>query len=43
TEHGAPSNAELVRRIAEQARSLGREVADVAETRAMLGLAGGRG
>ncbi|MAG98455.1 MAG: 3-keto-5-aminohexanoate cleavage protein [Alphaproteobacteria bacterium] len=35
---GAPSNADLVHQVAEQARSLGREVADVAETRALLGM-----
>ena len=35
---GAPSNADLVHQVAEQARSLGREGADVAETRALLGM-----
>lgn len=38
TELGAPTNAELVRRVAEQARALGREVASPAEARAMLGM-----
>lgn len=37
-EHGAPTNAELIRRVREQAHSLGREVASVDETRAMLGV-----
>jgi uncharacterized protein (DUF849 family) len=37
-EYGKPSNAELIRRVAEAARKLGREVATVAETREMLGM-----
>ncbi len=37
-EHGAPTNAELIRRVREQARSLGREVAGVDETKEMLGM-----
>jgi uncharacterized protein (DUF849 family) len=37
-ELGQPTNADLVRRIAEQARAMGRDVADPAETRAMLGI-----
>ena len=40
-QYGRPSNAELVHRVAETARRLGREVASVAETRAMLGMAAG--
>ena len=35
-EHGSPSNAELVRRVAEQATALGRPVATPAEARQML-------
>jgi uncharacterized protein (DUF849 family) len=35
-EYGCPTNAELVRRIVEQARSLGREVATPQEARAIL-------
>lgn len=38
-ELGQPGNAELVRRVAAQARALGREVASPAEARAMLGMA----
>ena len=37
-EYGLPSNAELVRRVAETAGKLGREVATVEETRKMLGM-----
>lgn len=37
-EYGRPTNAELVRRVADQARSLGREVATPAEARAILGV-----
>jgi 3-keto-5-aminohexanoate cleavage enzyme len=37
-EYGRPSNAELVRRVAETARRLGREVATVDETRQILGV-----
>jgi len=35
-EYGAPTNAELVRRVADQARRLGREVATPSEARAIL-------
>ena len=35
---GCPPNEEVVRRAAEQARAAGREIATVADTRAMLGL-----
>lgn len=38
TELGAPSNGEVIRFIAQLARSLGREVASPAETREMLGM-----
>jgi len=38
-EYGRPSNAELVRRVAETARKLGREVASVAEARRIVGIA----
>ncbi len=37
-EYGAPSNAELVRKVREQAASLGRDVASVEETREMLAM-----
>lgn len=37
-EYGRPTNAELIRRVASQARSLGREVATPAEARAILGV-----
>jgi 3-keto-5-aminohexanoate cleavage enzyme len=37
-EYGRPSNAELVHRVAETARRLGRGVASVEETRAILGM-----
>lgn len=37
-EHGAPTNAELVRRVREQAEALGRQVASVEETREILGM-----
>lgn len=37
-EYGAPTNAELVRRVADQARRLGREVATPSEVRAILGV-----
>ena len=39
-ELGAPTNAELVRRVVEMAKSYGREVATSAEARRMLGVAG---
>lgn len=38
-EYGRPTNAELIRRVAEQARSLGRDVATPEEARAILGVA----
>ncbi|WP_406036476.1 3-keto-5-aminohexanoate cleavage protein [Micromonospora sp. NBC_00898] len=38
-ELGCPTNADLVRHVVELARSLGREVADVAEARQILGIA----
>jgi 3-keto-5-aminohexanoate cleavage enzyme len=38
TELGAPTNAELVRRVVEIARAFGREVATPREARAMLGI-----
>ena len=38
TELGQPTNAELIARVAERARALGREVASPAETRAILGM-----
>ena len=37
-EYGRPTNAELIRRVADQARSLGREVATPEEARAILGV-----
>lgn len=37
-EYGKPSNAELIRKVADIAKKHGREVATVAETRAMLGM-----
>jgi uncharacterized protein (DUF849 family) len=37
-EYGRPSNAELIGRVADQARALGREVATPAEARAILGV-----
>ena len=37
-ELGTPTNAELIARVVEQARALGREPASVAETREMLGM-----
>jgi uncharacterized protein (DUF849 family) len=37
-EHGAPSNAELIRKIRQQAQALGREVATVEDTRDILGM-----
>lgn len=37
-EYGAPSNAELVRRVAHQARALGREVATPEQARQILGV-----
>ena len=40
-EYGRPTNAELIRRVVDQARSLGREVATPAEARAMLGVPSG--
>ncbi|OHV30934.1 MULTISPECIES: 3-keto-5-aminohexanoate cleavage protein [Pseudofrankia] len=40
-ELGLPTNAELVARVVEMARSMGREVATAAEAREMLGLPGG--
>ncbi|MGF7234641.1 MAG: 3-keto-5-aminohexanoate cleavage protein [Frankia sp.] len=40
-ELGYPTNAQLVARVVEMARSMGREVATAAEAREMLGLAGG--
>ena len=39
-EYGRPTNAELIRRVADQARSLGREVATPPEARAILGVPG---
>lgn len=42
-ELGLPTNAELVTRVVEMARSMGREVATPAEAREMLGLPGGEG
>lgn len=39
TELGQPGNADLVRRVADQARALGRDVASPEEARAMLGMA----
>ncbi|MDT3445785.1 MULTISPECIES: 3-keto-5-aminohexanoate cleavage protein [unclassified Pseudofrankia] len=42
-ELGYPTNAELVARVVELARSMGREVATAAEAREMLGLTGGEG
>ncbi len=39
TELGAPTNAELVRRVVEMAESYGREVATPGEARRMLGIA----
>ncbi len=39
TELGAPTNAELVRRVVEMAKSYGREVATPGEARRMLGIA----
>lgn len=41
TELGAPTNAELVRRVVEMAKSYGREVATPGEARRMLGIAPG--
>ena len=38
-ELGYPTNAQLVARVAEMARTMGREVATAAEARRMLGLA----
>jgi uncharacterized protein (DUF849 family) len=38
-ELGTPTNAEIVRRVAEIARELGREVATPDEAKAMLGMA----
>jgi 3-keto-5-aminohexanoate cleavage enzyme len=38
TELGQPTNADLVRRVAAQARALGRDVASPADARAMLGI-----
>ena len=38
-EHGAPTNAELIRKVRDQARALGREVATVEDTREMLAMA----
>lgn len=35
-EYGAPTNAEIIRKVADQARALGREPATVEETRAIL-------
>ena len=37
-EYGAPTNAELIRRVREQAESMGREIATLEETREMLGM-----
>ena len=38
-ELGAPGNAELIRRVVDVAKRLGREIASPQEFRAMLGLA----
>lgn len=40
TELGQPTNAELIAKVAEQARALGREVATVDDTRQMLAMTG---
>lgn len=37
-EYGKPTNAELIARVVAQAKSLGREIADLNETRHMLGV-----
>ena len=37
-EHGAPSNAELIRTVRQQAEAFGREVASVADTREILAM-----
>ena len=37
-ENGAPTNAQLIKIIAEQARALGREIASVEETKEMLAM-----
>ena len=41
TELGQPTNAELIAKVAEQARALGREVATVDDTREMLAMTEG--